>query len=264
MKNNLKKSALSRGLAILNYFDVEHNFAKASELSSQFGIPRASLHRILNELMSCGLIDYSPRTKLYSLSPKILEFTRSFYRSSNLIQIARPFISKIQEETSETASMHIIIEDERICVEEVPSRHNLHWSVPPGRRGPLYAGAAGTVLLAFMNPIRMHEILEEIKIKPLARNTPSSVEELLGKISVIRDLGYAISEEEHYDGVAGIAAPVLDENGNSIASITVSVPMVRWNDKFASLYVPLIVESSHSVSSILALRQPGFSPSVSS
>lgn len=254
-KSPNNKSSISRALAILSWFDTEHVFARASELSTQLDIPRATLHRILNELVSWDLIEYSPSLRTYSLGPHILELARTFNRSSDLLQTARPYIAKVRDETGETASLQIIIGDERICVEEAPSYHSLHWSVPPGRRGPLYAGAAGTVLLAYMQPDKLEAYLKTIELKHMAKNSPNSKEELLARLRKIREVGYAISAEENYSGVVGIAAPVLDEAGFAIASVTVSTPFDRWTEESEAAYLATVKRAADTISDRVILAR---------
>lgn len=254
-KSSNNKSSISRALVILDWFDTEHVFARASELSTQLDIPRATLHRILNELISWDLIEYSPSLRAYALGPHILELARTFSRSSDLLQTARPYIAKVRNETGETASLQILIGDERICVEEAPSYHSLHWSVPPGRRGPLYAGAAGTVLLAYMQPDKLQAYMKTIELRHMAKNSPASIEELQARLQKIREVGHAISAEENYSGVVGIAAPVLDEAGFAIASVTVSIPFDRWTEESAATYLVTVKKAADTISDRVMLAR---------
>jgi DNA-binding IclR family transcriptional regulator len=246
------QSTLSRALAILDWYAEDHAAATAAELSSQLDIPRATLYRILNELKQWDLIVYDPDRKAYLLGPRVLNFARSYSRGSNLLQIARPVILELRDRTGETASLHIVFNNERLCVDEVPSQHALHWSVPQGRRGPLYAGAAGTVLLAFLPGDRLEAYKGTIDLKILGRNSVETWDQLLRKLDKIRNVGYAISSEEHFDGVGGIAAPILDEVGVAIASITVSAPLVRWKKENIASYIPLLIQGAKDISFLLS------------
>lgn len=46
-------------------------------------------------------------------------------------------------------------------------------------------------------------------------------------MAAIRRRGWAVNDEERYDGVTGIAAPVLDADGTATAAIGVQGPTAR-------------------------------------
>src|SRR5271170_5853573 len=58
-------------------------------------------------------------------------------------------VSKLRDETKETASFWITEGEQRICVELAESPERVRWVGQVGMRSPLTAGAAGKVLLAF-------------------------------------------------------------------------------------------------------------------
>ncbi|WP_455387839.1 IclR family transcriptional regulator [Petrachloros mirabilis] len=241
-------SAVDRTMAILSWLSTDRPDATVPRLCSELDIPRASAYRILQTLRAWEAIEYNPKTKFLQLGPKLLEFARAYRQNADLPRIARPYLTKLRDETGDTVSLNIVTGCERICIEEVRSVHRLNWWTPPGTRGPLYAGATGKVLLAFMQPERLREIAQSIEMKPLTPTTPTSWEQVVGQLEQIRRDGYYICGGEIAQGVIGLAVPILDKEGYTVAAITLSVPLVRWQTESAQEYIPLIRKAARSIS----------------
>ncbi len=103
-------------------------------------------------------------------------------------------------------------------------------SLERGRVIPLYAGASGQSMLAFMEPEARDRICEG----PLKQFTPYTItdpEKLKLRLAEIRKQGYVITRQEVYIGSLGIAAPVFGKNGQVIGSVSLSGPMQRITRK---------------------------------
>ena len=62
-------------------------------------------------------------------------------------------------------------------------------------------------------------------------HTITDPEELSRQLDEVRLAGYAYSIEEHEVGLAAVAAPIRDLDGDIIAAITVSGPNFRVNEE---------------------------------
>jgi DNA-binding IclR family transcriptional regulator len=222
--------------------------ASVAELSTELDIPKATAYRIINDLREWDVVEYDAQTRLYALGPGLLEFSAAYSKSTSLTEIARPHLARLRDKTGETVSLNILLKHERICVYEARSIHGLHWSVPPGTRGPLYAGSTSKAILAYMHPEKLLEVKETLELEPLTPATPTSWEIILGELEQVRILGYCSTLGEVTPGVAGLAAPILDENGYSIGSINLSAPLVRWDDETLQEYAPLVKDAAATIS----------------
>ncbi len=243
-------SAVARVFDILSWFSDERPTGTVTQLSTQLRIPKATTYRILSDSRKASVVEYDSQTKLYRLGPRVLEFSRTYSQSTNLVKIARPYVTELRDKSGETVSLNVMLRHERICVEEARSLHQLHWSVPPGTRGPLYAGSGGKVILAFIDPKKLMAIKAAIDLKPLTPDTPTDWNRLADEFEQIREVGYCLAIGEVGEGVGGLAAPILDENGFSVASINISGPLLRWSPQVARTYIPLIKEYSQAISKL--------------
>ena len=108
-----------------------------------------------------------------------------------------------------------------VCVHRVQSAQQLRISFEPGQSLPLDRGASARLLLASLAPDVRQEYLA-----PLAGRDPEAAILLEKKILLAGQQGYAVSEEEIYQGAFASSAPVL-QGKRTVAVLTVPSPLVR-------------------------------------
>jgi DNA-binding IclR family transcriptional regulator len=99
------------------------------------------------------------------------------------------------------------------------ANESLKISAPVGTTIPLFAGAAGKVLLAQESN---ESLLQLIARRGLPRFTPNSivaVEEYLSDLNRVRSRGYAVDDEEYLSGIRAIAVALNNRRG---------LPMAIW------------------------------------
>ena len=74
--------------------------------------------------------------------------------------------------------------------------HSIRFAIVEGQRVPIYAGAAGKVLLAFGPPELRQEYLDSEKLIPLSPNTITDAKVLAAELKKARERGYAVSRGE--------------------------------------------------------------------
>lgn len=113
-----------------------------------------------------------------------------------------------------------------VCVNFLESKKVNRTSSGIGLRKPVHCTAEGKALIAFQPP----PMIERLISAGLERRTPrtmidpAALREELGKI---RGRGYATDDEEYELGVRGIASPIRDDSGNSVAAVGVNGPAQR-------------------------------------
>ena len=70
-------------------------------------------------------------------------------RTDDLVALSMPTLERLRELTGETASLHCLLGNERICVAELVSPEPIRMQSDVGRTYPIHAGAAGKAILAW-------------------------------------------------------------------------------------------------------------------
>lgn len=243
------ESSIDRAISMLEMLASSNKgMLSVPEMAAENKIPRASAYRIAKNLESLGLLEYDPEVRSYKLGTKILEIASGFRKRNSLIQIADPHMAHLRNLTSETVSLHVPIGADRVCIHERSSPHFLKWSVPPGTREPLYPGASGKCILAYMHPDRLSAILDDGILETERVKGPIDLNNFIDELEATRNSGYCLSIEEVHEGAVAIAAPLLNRDGYSIGCITLSLPTTRWSDEKLEILYPEVIKCAESIS----------------
>jgi DNA-binding IclR family transcriptional regulator len=218
---------LLRALDILECF-VEEGGGTLSlaEISRRLGLTAPTTHRLVKALISRGFV-VGDANRRYGLGPAVMRLASVvMHRADDLIAVAMPSLERLREATGETVSLHCPVGDERVCVAELISAEPIRMESGIGRIYPLYAGAAGKAMLAWLP-----DALESVRGRLTAVGPATIVDppELEAELRRIRKRGYAVSESEVVAGAASLAAPVFGSSGSVIAAINIAGPSMRWN-----------------------------------
>jgi DNA-binding IclR family transcriptional regulator len=168
---------------------------------------------------------WNPASRGFSLGPRIIRLAGVIMRRDDLVVLAEPWLQKLRDLTGETASLHWRVGQQRICVLERVSHEPIRMVSGVGQLYPLHRGAAGKAILASLPEDQIEELLIEQGLGATAQA------QLLKELAQIRKRGYAMSAGETVSGAAAIATPIVGPKGDVVASINVTGPASRFNDR---------------------------------
>ena len=117
-----------------------------------------------------------------------------FENNQNLIPLIRPVLRELALKTGESATFYIRQGQERVVLAREEGTNAIRFTVQVGQRMDLYAGAAGKVLLAYLNDAERDILLARIQLTKLTTSTISNVKALVAELKEVRQKGYAISK----------------------------------------------------------------------
>lgn len=217
---------MRRAAALLRAFGSGVPEQGVSELGRRLNLHKSTVSRLLATLESEGLLERAPGTEKYRLGPEIVRLAGKVDQSSDIQEVARPFLVALAEVTRETANLGVMEGAEVNNVDQVSGPHLVRIGNWVGRRTPLHCVANGKVLLAF----QPKDVLERLTAGPLAAFTAHTVTKpaaLRAELASIRKLGYATALGEIEEGLHAIAAPICDASGAVVAALSVSGPAYR-------------------------------------
>lgn len=248
--------SVERALDVLLLFTSAKSEMGITDIAQALDLSKSTVHRLLTALQNKGFVRQNPENQRYGLGLALLHLGQLVGDRLDLKQLARPIMNQLQEETEETVNLNIVQDGHRVCVEKVESRHDVRHFVDIGRSMPLYAGASGKVIMAYMDE---HEV-ENVVAAGLRSYTGQTITDaaVLGKeLQRIRERGYATSLGERVEGAASVSAPVWDYEGQVVASLTVSGPTFRFTPERVLLFVERLKAAAEQLSQELGYRTGG-------
>jgi DNA-binding IclR family transcriptional regulator len=252
-----RPSSIEKAIDVLFCFDVQHPQLRLIEISQRLGLHKSTAHRLLSLLKKKGLVVVDPSTQLYSLGPALVELAWIVLRQQDLRSICRPAMERLRQLTNETVSLHIRMGDKRVCIEELQSDQEIKYSQTFGFTAPLYVGAPGKALLAFLPEEELARVFVALPFTPL---TPSTITDPAGfrdELVETRLRGYAVSVGERSPWAAAVAAPIRDRSAQTVAAIGVLGPSHRLTPKVLRAFGQQVRHVAGEISAALGYHAAG-------
>jgi len=214
-------------------FDVVFQIAKSdrqctpSSLAHDLDLPRATVHRMLGALSSCGVIARTSDQKSFVVTPKLMLASSMSGRVARLSDFIVSYLHRLVALSEETTSLHVRSGDQRICVAEIEGLRGIRWARGPGWSAPIWTGAVGRMLLAGETSDELDEVLARNRMEPLTSNTVVDTAELRSRVDQARLDGVTWSASETVVGAAAVAAPLVTSEGRTIAVLSLYGPAER-------------------------------------
>jgi DNA-binding IclR family transcriptional regulator len=212
--------SVTRALDVLFAVAESERPLPVASLSRALGLPRPTVHRILNTLVASGVVARVDSDRAYVVTPKLALASAANASAATLGDIVMPYLHRLVAISEETASLHVRVGDLRVCLAEVEGSRGIRWVRGKGWTAPIWSGAVGRVMLAGLSDEERQEILSRNQLHAIASNTVVEVPELRSLIEAARSEGWSCSESETVDGAAATAAPVRDRNGKTIGVLS--------------------------------------------
>jgi len=217
--------SLERGILILEILESQ-KACGVTEIAKKLDINKSSAFRLLQTLEAKNLVEKDEQNK-YKLGTRFLQFANHVLEGMELTKIAKPYLDELVRLTQETAHLCILSNGKALFIDQKRSSEIVSVNTRTGGQEPLHCSAVGKVLLAFLKPDKLEEMLDSIEFTQYTPRTITSRPVLIAQLEKIRELGYAVDDEEINVGVRCIAAPIRDYTDSVIASIGVSGPASR-------------------------------------
>ncbi len=101
-------------------------------------------------------------------------------------------------------------------------------------------------------------IRENLFSGALESRTPKTITDpdvLLQEYAMIRKQGFATSDEESFEGIRAIAAPVRNRYGEVWASLAIAGPTVRLTKQRLDELIAVVIETADKISSGFGYRK---------
>lgn len=244
--------AVVRAIDILKTFGLRP-LQSLSDVSSGTGLDKGTTRRILVTLMNCGFVVQDPVTQRYGLGRAIRALASSVIDDFDLRSVAVPVLAGIAAELHLTTFLSVYRDHSALCLERLHDMKGMevHWW-PVGGTLPINSGGAPKLLLAYQST----EEIEAALAKPLESTTASAItdpDELRTRLAAIRDRGWEFAVDDVTLGLAALAVPVLDADGQIVCGLSMAGLTPQMVGKNEPVYLARMLEAAETVRQSLGL-----------
>jgi DNA-binding IclR family transcriptional regulator len=221
--------SIHRAIALLRAV-VAHSDrgARLSDLARSTQLHSATARRMLNALVSEGLLTFDPVSRFYHLGIELFYFGAAAHQFK-IRDRYRATLERVSRKTEDTTYLVIRSGNDVLCIDRVEGSYPIRaLTHHVGMRVPLGIGAGSLTILAFSADPQREEVIRANRLRYRQYNNRTE-DDIRSMIRQARRQGYAVSEGNVMPGAIAVGVPVLDQNGQVVAAISVSAVSQRMS-----------------------------------
>ena len=241
-------------LAVLRCFEEGSAELRPAEIAARSGLDHDATERALGSLCAEEFLDRDAHDN-YRLGRALVVLGRRTEVATGL-DTAEAQLKQLTARTGESSSLAVRSGPHAVVLLLAASPQRLRVEHGVGNRLPLHASAMGKALLAFgdQDPDVVASGLGDLE--RFTSRTITTASDLAAELRATRARGWAVNREERYDGVVGVAAPVIVPGRGVVAAIGVQGPAARLHSPDEPGLTRLVERTAQRVADCLASGLP--------
>ena len=246
---------VQRAIAILFTVTQSERPLGLSEIARSNKIDKATALRLLHTLGEAGLIAKDAATKRYVGGANLAYLSK--FRYQDLRQISAPYLKSLVQNLNETVCLNYAHHMERVCVDALSAqKYELRVMPHIGKSVPIYVGATGRVLMAYMRPDEIDSIIHQTELAPIKGNGIKNVDFFRKQLDQVKQRGYDFSNGDGVTlGVSTLAVPIFGAPDKVYGAMTVRVPASRMDDEKIKHILPKTKNACREISAALGCSE---------
>ncbi|HOJ88619.1 MAG TPA: IclR family transcriptional regulator [Pseudothermotoga sp.] len=240
--------SVEKALKILEFIISRKNGTRIQDIADHLNMSSPAVYKHLETMVQAGYIFKEPHTHRYLPSYKIVELGSIILRNVQVREVAHPFLVDLMERTGMTIHFAIRSGYEGVYIDKIESAHTIPTVSRIGMKMRLYSTGFGKAILAFLSDKELDDYFANVKLEKQTENTIVSVNALRKELSIIRQQGYAVDNQENEPGIMCIGAPVFDYTANVIGGISVTGAAGAFSKQTLSIVANEVIKTAREIS----------------
>jgi IclR family transcriptional regulator, acetate operon repressor len=213
-----------------------------AEISSESGMPRTTVQRLVEALETEGLLFSPLNSKLFRLGFALRQLSDSTDWSFSTV--ARPILQQLSSALNETVALALLNKDHAVYLDVVLGTRTLQAFVPVGTPMPLHSLASGKAMLAQLDKAALAQLRKNVKLQKFTDKTITSWARLDEELAKIRHAGYASDFGENSIEIGAFAVTFTGAAGELLA-VSIAGPVDRIKHRQEELLSSLREARTH-------------------
>lgn len=210
--------------------------------AERLGVARSTAHRLLQMLV---YRDFAVQDddRIYRAGPVLGPAAHPPSRTAELRTAAMPYLRRLNAALDESVNVSILSGDTTRFIASVESERVLGVTTREGMVFPLHRTTTGMLRLASLSD---PALLDYVDRHPDTRRSQRRA--LLNDVAQVRRAGFALNVERSEKGLVAIGVPVAWVGSGLFAGLSVSLPLVRYDERQLDRYVALLRAAAAALS----------------
>ena len=239
-----------RLFALLEVVASKDQFFSLQSLSEETNIPKPTLHRMLQQLESAGLLERNGDNRQYGTGVRLRKLAENLLLNDTFHGARHSVLRSLVNEVGESCNLTALSGSEVMYLDRVETPAPLRFYLHSGSRVPVHCSASGKVFLAGMTPAQRQRLLAHAPLEAFTPKTVTNLDALEEEIKQVKRQGFALDNEEFLPGLLCVAVLVPSANGRSNLCVAVQAPVMRLTPDKALGLLPALHRAADALSRI--------------
>jgi IclR family acetate operon transcriptional repressor len=239
-----------RLFALLEVVASKDQFFSLQGLSEETNIPKPTLHRMLQQLESAGLLERSADSRQYGTGIRLRKLAENLLINDTFHGARHGVLRALVHEVGESCNLTALSGSEVMYLDRVETPAPLRFYLHSGSRVPVHCSASGKLFLAGMTPAQRQRLLSHTPLEAFTHKTLTKWDLLEEEIKQVKRQGFALDNEEFLPGLLCVAVLVPSAAGRSNLCVAVQAPIMRLTHDKALSLLPALHRAADALSRI--------------
>lgn len=239
-----------RLFALLEFITTRDRLFTLQALVDQTGLPKPTLHRMLQQLEGAGLLMRHSDGKHYGTGARMRRMAEDVLLNDTRHGARHAVLRRLVDEVGESCNLTALSGNEVIYLDRVETDEPLRIHLGPGSRVPAHASASGKMILSQFGPAQRDRILSVDQLKAFTSHTLTDPAALQEELQRIRTDKYALDRQEYLEGLVCIAVLVPNAVGRSNMCVAVQAPIMRLTPTAMVDLLPAVQSAAETLGQI--------------
>lgn len=225
IRSGVVDSQLRRGLNALE--ELAARPQTAAELARRLGVNRSTALRLLQELEGMGYVSRDGASKHFSIAvERLYRLIASGDDHWDWAELVDSALVRVRDECGEAAMQAVPAGEAMVYLAFFPSTHPVAVREQIGTVRPMHCSALGKAYLSALDETLLEAQLARLSYRGGTSRAATGPKQLMQRLADARERGFAIDDEETFDGVVCVAVP-LRIGGSLVGAAGISGPVDR-------------------------------------
>jgi IclR family acetate operon transcriptional repressor len=239
-----------RLFSLLELIASKDQFVSLQGLVEETGMPKPTLHRMLQQLEGAGLLFRQSDGRQYGTGTRLRRLAENLLLNSTQHGARHAVLRQLVDEIGESCNITALSGDEVVYLDRVETPEPLRFYLRPGSRVPVHCSASGKIILAQLAPAQRRRLLGQAALKPYTAKTITELASLEEELGRARRDGFAMDDEEFLPGLVCVAVLVPTGAERSNMAVAMQAPVMRLSADKAIRLLPALQRAAEAIGRI--------------
>ncbi|KFZ82098.1 IclR family transcriptional regulator [Amycolatopsis sp. MJM2582] len=236
-----------RLFSLLELIAAKDQLVSLQGLVEETGLPKPTLHRMLQQLEGAGLLIRQADGRHYGTGHRLRRLAENLLLNATHHGARHAVLRHLVDELGESCNVTTLSGNEIVYLDRVETPEPLRFYLRPGSRVPIHCSASGKMILAQMSPSQRRKLLAHAPLKRYTDKTITDLDALEAEFTRVRRDGFALDDEEFLPGLVCVAVLVP---GRANLCVAVQAPVMRLTPDKALQTLPALQRAAEAISSV--------------